>query len=112
MALAVTGAMLAANAEAWRVPFVLAHLAALLALLPLALVLLLATAREEGGPAALVGRHRLVAVLLAVLAVTVTLSLLNFEGDRAVRRAANLSSVAVILVLVARYLRWARLARG
>lgn len=108
--LAVTGVLLVTDVEAWWVPFVVAHLMALAALLPLALVLVVWATRESGSPAALVRRYPLAAALVAALAVTVTLSLMNFEGNREVRRAANLSSVALILVLVVRYLRWSRLA--
>jgi len=108
--LAVTGILLLAGVEAWWVPFVLAHLMALVALLPLALVLLV-QAMREAGPAATVRRYPLATALVAALAVTLTLSLMNFEGNREVRRVANLGSVALILVLVVRYLRWARPVR-
>lgn len=108
--LAVTGILLLAGVEAWWVPFVLAHLMALVALLPLALVLLV-KAMREAGPAATVRRYPLATALVAALAVTLTLSLMNFEGNREVRRVANLGSVALILVLVVRYLRWARPVR-
>ncbi|MDA0366438.1 MAG: hypothetical protein O2843_11355, partial [Chloroflexi bacterium] len=45
IALAATGAALALGVEAWRVPFVLAHLLALVALLPLGVALVLAALR-------------------------------------------------------------------
>ena len=53
-------------------------------------------------------RHRGIAVLLAIAAAGVAISLANQEGARALRAAANLTTVAVVLVLVARYLRLAR----
>ena len=52
LALVATGAMLALSLEAWRAPFVLAHLCALLALVPLGVVLVgrtFARYREERG---------------------------------------------------------------
>lgn len=111
MALGSTGILLLAEGNAWRVMFVITHLAALLALLPLGIVLVLRAYRHEGGLLAMAARHPLVGALLACLAVTVTMSLLNFQGDREVRRIANLTTVAIVLVLVVRYLRWAREAR-
>lgn len=106
--LALTGGMLVAGVDTWWVPFVGAHLLALVALLPLAFVLLIEAGRASGGPAAMVRRHPLPAALVTALAVTVALSLMNFEGNRDVRRFANFSSVAIILLLVVRYLRWSR----
>lgn len=111
MALASTGVLLFAEGSAWRVMFVITHLAALLALLPLGVVLVLRAYQHDGGLVAMAVRHPLIGALLACLAVTVTLSLLNFEGDRDVRRIANLTTVAIVLVLVVRYLRWSREAR-
>ena len=111
MALASTGILLFAEGNAWRVLFVVSHLAALLALVPLGIVLVLRAYQHEGGLLAMAARHPLVGALLACLAVTVTLSLLNFEGDREVRRIANLTTVAIILALVVRYLRWSKEAR-
>lgn len=111
MALASTGILLFAEGNAWRVMFVITHLAALLALLPLGVVLVLRAYQHDGGLVAMAVRHPLIVALLACLAVTVTLSLLNFEGDREVRRIANLTTVAIVLALVVRYLRWSREAR-
>ena len=118
VALAATAASLASGISAWRVPFVAAHLAALIALAPLGVVLAveaIAAARVEAGslagvPAALVRRRPVEVTLLAVVAVSIGVSLAtNFsEGARWVRTTANLVSVAVILVLVARYLRAGR----
>ena len=117
VALAATALLLAGGSKGWRVPFVLAHLAALLALAPLGGVLLVQALvegyRASGSPAgavgAAVGRHRLVAALLALVVVTVAVSLANFAGGtRWLRAAANLVTVAIVLLLVARYLRAAR----
>ncbi|MSQ30343.1 MAG: hypothetical protein EXR68_07660 [Dehalococcoidia bacterium] len=108
LALLVTFGMIFAGADGWRGPFVAAHLAALVALLPLALALVVYAYREAGSLGAMVARHTLVAGALAVIAVTVTVSLMEFTGNREVRRIANLTSVAVIVLLVVHYLRWSR----
>lgn len=111
MALGATGILLFAESSAWRVIFVVAHLAALLALLPLGVVLVLRAYRQSGGLTSMVRRYPVVAVLLVCLLVTIVASLMNFDGNREARRVANLASVALILVLVVRYLRWARTPR-
>lgn len=112
--LAVTGAMLALRLEAWRAPFVLAHLAALLALVPLGVVLVggtFARYRRERGSVlgALRGtltHDRLATLLVALALVAVAVSLSQFQdGVRVVRSLANLTTVGVIVVLVGRYLR-------
>jgi hypothetical protein len=114
VALAVTGAMLALGQGAWRVPFVAAHLAALIALVPLGLALVFGAlrdgAREGGSPAAAPGvvwrRYRLVTVLVLLTFVTVAITLSQFSGGvRGVRVVSNLATVAIVLTLVARYLR-------
>ena len=112
MALGATGILLFAEGNAWRVIFVVAHLAALLALVPLGVVLVLRAYRQSGGLTSMVSRYPVAAVLLVCLAATIVASLLNFDGNREARRVANLGSVALILVLVVRYLRWARTPRG
>lgn len=101
--------------EAWRPVFAFAHLAALLGLAPLGAMLVRHAVRQtraaEDGPLlpALVGRYPQAVFLLAAVVLTITVSLMNFEdGIRWLRRVANLSTVAIVLVLVARYLRWAR----
>jgi hypothetical protein len=107
--LVATLGLLAAGADAWRPVFALAHLAALIALVPLGVVLVVETLRREGSLGAVVRRHRTVAVILAVVVVTIVVSLLNFDdGIRWLRRVANLTTVALILVLVARYFVWSR----
>ncbi|GMU41504.1 MAG: hypothetical protein AMXMBFR23_23700 [Chloroflexota bacterium] len=113
--LGLTAALLLAGAEAWRPVFALAHLAALVALIPLGVALVRHAARAareaDAGPVvpALIQRHPQVAFLLAAATVAVVVSLMNFEdGIRWLRRVANFTTVGIILVLVARYLRWAR----
>jgi len=102
------------DVEAWRPVFAFAHLAALIALAPLGVMLVrqaFAEARREGDPgiAGVWRRHRSVAVILGIVAITVAVSLLNFQdGIRWLRRVANLTTVALVLVLVARYLTWRR----
>jgi uncharacterized membrane protein YidH (DUF202 family) len=112
--LLATAGLIAADVEAWRGVFALAHLAALVALLPLGIALVAhafraASADGEGGLMSVVRRHRLVAALLAVTVVTVALSLANFEdGSRFIRRTANFTTVGIVVVLVWRYLAWSR----
>ena len=114
VALTATAAMLAFRLDAWRAPFVLAHLAALLALLPLAIVIVWQTyARgyEErrsilGALQATLTHDRVTTLLVAIALVAVAVSLSQFSGGiRALRAAANVTAVSMIVVLVARYLR-------
>ncbi|MSQ30069.1 MAG: hypothetical protein EXR68_06260 [Dehalococcoidia bacterium] len=107
-----SGILLFAEGNAWRVVFVGAHLLALLALIPLGVVLALRAYQQEGGMIAMVSRYPFISGLLLCLAVTVTLAILNFEADHEVRRAANFGSLAIIIVLVVRYLRWSRALRS
>lgn len=112
--LLATAGLIAADIDAWRGVFAFAHLAALLALLPLGVALIahaFLEARAVGDPGLLgvLRRHRFAAILLGVALVTVVLSLANFEGgSRIVRRSANLTTVGIALVLVWRYLIWSR----
>lgn len=107
--LLATAGLLLAGVEAWRALFALAHLAALIALVPLGVALAVHAVRQEGSLGAAVARHRLVVGLLLLAAVAVALSLANFEdGNRLVRRTANLTTVGIALVLVWRYFAWAR----
>lgn len=117
VALAVTALSLATGRGAWRIPFVLAHVAALLAFVPLGGVLIVQALAEgyrvagslTGTPAAVARRHPLVLLLLAIIGVTVAVSLANFaDGTRWLRAVANLVTVAIVLALVARYLRAAQ----
>jgi hypothetical protein len=114
LALLATGVMLALSLEAWRAPFVLAHLCALLALVPLGVVLVARTfARyyEErrsllAAVRGTLGHDQLATALVVVALVAVVVSLSQFDGGvRAVRSAANLTTVTVIVVLVGQYLR-------
>jgi len=97
---------------AWRPVFTAAHLAALVALAPLAAVMLryaFSQARSAGPPGfrGVVRRYPATVAMLAVIAVAVVLSLANFEdGNRTLRRLANYTTVLLVLVLVIRYLRW------
>ncbi len=112
--LAGTAIMLALRMDAWRLPFVLAHLCALLALVPLGLVLVSHTLStyyraRSSFAAALRGtltHDRFVTALVIVVFTAATISLSQFEGGvRWVRAAANYATVSAILVLVVRYLR-------
>ncbi|MGE0227040.1 MAG: hypothetical protein AB7I38_10240 [Dehalococcoidia bacterium] len=113
-ALVVTIAMIALRLEAWRAPFVLAHLAALLALVPLGVVLVGRTfaryRRERGSVLGAVrgtlAHDGVATVLVAVAFVAAAVSLSQFQdGVRVVRSLANFTTVGVIVVLVGRYLR-------
>ena len=119
--LLLTFASLGTGIGAWRVPFVAAHLATLLALAPLGVVLAveaIAQASRDAGslggvPAALARRHGFVLLLLAIISVSIAVSLANFSGgQRWLRSTANYVSVVIILTLVVRYLRSARSPRG
>lgn len=114
--LAVTGITLALGREAWRPIFALAHLAALMALLPLGAVLAwraVIEARRVTGSAgraapAVARRYPVVTGLVLLSFVTAGISLANFaDGERWVRTSANLSTVAIVAALVAHYLRTA-----
>ncbi len=111
LALGSTAILLFAGGNAWRVIFVFAHLLALLALLPIGVVLVLRAYAQSGGLGGMVRRYPAVTVLLLCLFATIVASLLNFDGNREARRVANLASVALLAVLVVRYLRWARAPR-
>ena len=106
--LAVTIGMLLAGAEGWRAPFGLAHLAALAALLPLGVALIASGYREARGLGPMLSRHRRVVIVLAAVAVSVTITLVEFDGNRDVRRVSNFTTVGLVLLLIAQYLRWAR----
>jgi len=110
IALAATIAMLITGIATWWMPFVAAHLTALIALLPLGLVLIAYGYREAGGVAPMIARHGIVAAALAVIAVSVTVTLLEFSTNRDVRRVANIVTVSLVVLLVVHYLRWSRQA--
>lgn len=106
LALAVTIAMLVAGSEGWRGPFVAAHLAALAALLPLGIALVVYGYREAGSLGALLSRHALIAGALVVIAVLVVITQVNFYANPNIRRISNITNVTIILLLIAHYLRW------
>jgi uncharacterized membrane protein len=113
-ALLATIASLVAGYEAWRLPFVAAHLAALLALVPLGLVLIGRTFRAAyaergslgGAVSGLLSHDRVATVLVLVALVAIAVSLSQFQGGiRWLRAVANYTTVGCILALVVRYLR-------
>ena len=115
--LVATAVLLASGADAWRPAFALSHLAALLALLPLGIVLVAthySAARAKAGSALaavrmLIAAHRLEATLTALAFLGVAITLSQFDGGvREVRRMSNLVTVAAVLALVVRYLRSGR----
>ncbi len=110
--LAVTVGALAVGVGWWRGPFVLAHAAALLALIPLAIAVLTVAWRRErqqtaGNRAALralLRRHRQEAALAAMALGTAAVSLSQFpEGVRALRATANGFTIGLMFLLVLRY---------
>lgn len=113
-ALGATAAMLALRAEPWRVPFVAAHLAALLALAPLGIALVVSTYVRQlrrGLSAfeairATLAHDRVATALTLVAFVAAAVSLSQFEGGvRWVRTTANLVTVTAAVTLIVRYLR-------
>jgi len=106
LALLVTFGMLFAGAEGWRGPFVAAHLAALAALLPLGIALVVYGYREAGSLGALLSRHALIVGALVVIAVLVVITQVNFYANPDIRRISNFANVTIILLLIVRYLRW------
>jgi len=116
--LLTTLALRAVGAEYWTAVFSLAHIVALVALLPLGAALLghgFRRASRAGQPGILgvLRRYRTVALVLAVIVVAVAVTLVTFEdGPRPVRQAANLTTVVLVVLLVVRYLRWSRALRG
>ena len=117
-ALALTIAMLALRADAWRVPFVAAHLAALLALLPLGAGILVHAYRHHrrfhvgAGETlrAIVEANRLNTALVAVILVAAAISISQFTGVRVIRASANAVTVTLVVTLVIRYFRWRAVA--
>jgi hypothetical protein len=113
VALAVTAAMLALRAEPWRVPFVAAHLAALVALLPLGVTLVASTYLRQlrmgqsalGAAGATLTYDRVATALTLLALATACVSLSQFAGNQTVRLVANLVTVSVVVVLVVRYVR-------
>lgn len=102
----VAGAM--SGAAWWRPVFSASHLTALIALLPLGIALIVYAYREAGSIGAMLSRHRRIAVVLAVIAVSVAITLVEFNGNRQVRRISNYTTVGLVLLLIVHYFRWFR----
>lgn len=112
--LLTTVASLLVGYEGWRRPFVLAHLTALFALVPLGLVVLRRVgSRAYAERGSLLGavqgtfaHDRFASMLVVCALVAVVVSLSQFQdGIRWLRAMANYATVSIILVLVVRYLR-------
>lgn len=102
----IAGAM--NGAAWWRPVFSASHLTALIALVPLGLVLVAQAYREAGSVGAMLSRHARVAIVLALIAVSVAITLIEFDGNRTVRRVSNYTTVALIALLLVHYFRWFR----
>jgi hypothetical protein len=114
LALGTTAAMLALRAEPWRVPFVAAHLAALLALAPLGVALVVSTYMQQlrsgrgafEAVGATLAHDRVATALTCVAFVAAGVSLSQFDGGvRWIRTTANLVTVSAAVTLIVRYLR-------
>lgn len=106
----IAGAM--NGAAWWRPVFSASHLTALIALVPLGIALVVYAYREAGSLGAMLSRHSRVAVVLAVIAVSVTITLIEFNGNRQVRRISNFTTVGLVLLLIVHYFRWFRATVG
>ena len=106
--LAITIVMRTNGMEGWRTPFYVAHLAALFALVPLGLVLIVQGYRETGSLGAMIARHSMVAAAIAVILVCVVVTQVSFTAYPDIRRASNYVTVGLIGLLVVHYFRWAR----
>jgi hypothetical protein len=104
--LAITIVMRMNGMEGWRTPFYIAHLAALFALLPLGIVLVVQAYRETGSVGAMIARHSTVAAAIAVIAVCVVVTQVTFTAYPDIRRASNYVTVGIIALLVIHYFRW------
>lgn len=111
-ALAATAVMIVMDLEDWQVPFVIAHLCGLIALVPLGVVLIARTYRHylEASPPleaarATLTHDRLASTLTVAALLAAAVSLSQFEGVRIIRSIANFTTVTLIAVLVRRYLR-------
>lgn len=72
-----------------------------------------AEAMGDPGLGGVLRRYRWTALILLAILIAVVITLVNFEdGLRWLRRASNLTTVALVLVLVVQYLRWSRPLRG
>ncbi|MGE3857579.1 MAG: hypothetical protein AB7G21_11555 [Dehalococcoidia bacterium] len=106
----IAGAM--NGAAWWRPVFSAAHLTALIALVPLGIALVVWAYRDAGGLGAMLSRHARIAIVLALIAVSVTITLVEFNGNRDVRRISNFTTVGLILLLIVHYFRWFRSTVG
>ena len=102
----------AVGAVWWRPVFSVSHVTALIALVPLGLALIVYAYREAGSLGAMWSRHTKIVVVLAVVAVSVTITLVEFDGNRAVRRISNFTTIGLVLLLIAYYVRWFRSTFG
>lgn len=116
-ALAATAVALALGNDGWRVPFVLAHLLALVALLPLGVAIVVGALRAgvaergsaSGAVRAVAARYPVATTLVVVAVLSVAVTLSQFDGGaRAARTVANMVTVGAVLALVVRYLRATR----
>ena len=92
----------------WRPVFSLSHLTALIALVPLGVALIVLAYREAGSLGAMVSGHSLIVGALLVIAVSVTITLVEFNGNRTVRRISNFTTGTLVVLLVVHYFRWFR----
>jgi len=110
IAITILGAM--NGAGWWRPVFSASHLAALIALVPLGVALVVYAYREAGSLGAMLSRHARIVITLAVIAVSVTITLVEFDGNRTVRRISNFTTVGLVLLLIVHYFRWFRSTVG
>jgi hypothetical protein len=106
----IAGAM--NGAAWWRPVFSASHLTALAALVPLGIALIVYAYRESGSLGAMLSRHARIAIVLALIAVSVTITLVEFNGNRDVRRVSNFTTVGLVLLLIVHYFRWFRSTVG
>lgn len=106
----IAGAM--NGAAWWRPVFSASHLTALAALVPLGIALIVYAYRESGSLGAMLSRHARIAIVLALIAVSVTITLVEFNGNRDVRRISNFTTVGLVLLLIVHYFRWFRSTVG
>ena len=106
----IAGAM--NGAAWWRPVFSASHLTALIALVPLGIALIVYAYRESGSLGAMLSRHARIAIVLALIAVSVTITLVEFNGNRDVRRISNFTTVGLVLLLIVHYFRWFRSTVG
>lgn len=106
LGLVATIALAVSGAAIWRPVFTASHVTALVALVPLGAVLVTLAYREAGGLGPMLSRHLRIVIALAVIAVSVTVTLVEFDGNRTVRRFSNFTTVGLVLLLIVHYVRW------